>query len=245
MNMNSRLGTALFAPNGEFMQLSLEFRKALRRLGYRQNIDVRSCSKCGSADSQIAKDVKHPFYEKVIAARRELEKNRLSETLKRQVHDFVSRLHHTSRCCGYRYSFKAVDQQEAMWQLWLNRHALVLQTATGAAKERQRLVAMAKQQREAFMAYGIPVAEFSEEDMNAIRRAAGSGGKRRDDDFLILSRLACVGDIKTGQLLKIFRDEEQRQSQQNANESANVVNIDSARKPQSSQESPLLACLRA
>lgn len=229
--------------------LSIECRKALRRMGYRQNIDVRSCSKCGKTSNELPKDTKHPFYDKVIAARKELEKNRTSQVLQKQLHNFVSRLHHTSKCCGYRYTFKKVDQQEAMWNLWLNRFRLVVQTATGAAKERQRLIAIAKQQREAFMDHGIPVAEFTEEDMNAIRRAAGNAGKRRDDDFLVMSRLTCIGDIATGNLVKIFRAEEERQkvknSQVNVDIPSNVVDISSARSLQTTEEDPLLACLRA
>lgn len=230
------------------MELSLQFRKDLRRLGYRQDVEVRACSKCGKVNNELPKDTVHPFYEKVIEARRQLEMNRKSEILQNQLHNFISRLHHTSKCCGYRYSVRVIDKQAAMWELWLRRKTLVLETANSRAKEAKRLKSMLEVQREAVMEDGIYVPEFTQEDMDAIRRAAGASGKRRDDDFLIMNRLMCVGDFKTSQLIKIFRAEEARQADAVENPGM-VIAFGNPKKPdktvdQLSKDS-LLAALRA
>lgn len=165
--------------------LSEHTRLEMKLLGIPAKVECRVCKKCKKTSSEIPADVAHPIEERLIKARRLLERNRRSHQLQVQMRKLMSLRHQSSRCCGYRYEKVLIDNHEPLWETWLNRHALCK----------------------------VPIEQLRRDMCPRDYYDDAEPQGPFDDDFVIMTFLWGTPDHRTLGLVKLFRQEEVRQAE--------------------------------
>lgn len=165
------------------MSLSDQTRAKLKRLGYTEWVHVWICSDCGKPPGAMDPNKPHalqPEADKILKRKDITTEQR--EVLKHNISKIMS---NSSRCCGAELSLTFCSYYEVLYESWRNRWNN----------------SVSKQVNQPFKYKGKVL-------LPSTRQRYGSHEKYHDDDFILMHQLWGLSDVMTGELIKIFREED-------------------------------------
>lgn len=187
--------------------------KELERM-YKRWVVIHLCSECGGDPNNLDRNKPHALQSELDEIKRD--KTLSTKQKKELLLELRKILYSSSRCCGADFKRSWIDYYEVLYDMWRNRRK---------SKFKEQI--------------NQDLPDNSGEVLYSARARYGPDEIHRDDDFILMHEIWGLGDATTGELIRIFREEDTRQSQITKNESIKIPKK-RGRKPKKKMEDDII-----